>query len=243
MVYRRKKVYRRRRKTLARRHPVMKAVAKSVVKRAMSKHIERKERLILMGDKVIRPTVLHWFNPIASIPSGEEASERVGDVINNVRLNLGLSYWHEGNPYGSVEPSWHGSKLRIIVFKTRQQLVATPDSGGWSDSLPAIGLIKGLFLNDFQGAFSEINRHDYTVLYDKTVSSVKQFFTNYASFGVPGQMRFSIPLAKQFRFSSLSQFGTQSNIYVAVVTSAINSDDVDSMGRLQMSGKITWQDA
>lgn len=248
MVYRRKGAMKRRR---TRRPRTVKAIAKRVVKNVLSKQVERKYKTFLMGDKQVMGTVLHWFNPLYKLTKGDNPDQRVGDKLSNVRLDLALSYWHEGLPYGeSANLAWLGSRLRVIVFKTRQRIPESPDATGYSNSLPVIGEFKGLFLNDFQGSFAPINKHDYTVVYDKTMSSYKPFFTSYASFGVPAQMRVSIPLCKEFRFSSLGKddlagtaWSTQSNYYVAVVSSAVSADDVDKIGRLQSMARLSWTDA
>ncbi|AXH75569.1 MAG: capsid protein [Cressdnaviricota sp.] len=240
----------RRRGNVAKRHPTMKAVAKRVVKTALSRQVERKSRIIQLADKQIKGTVVHWLNPLYYIPKGDQSYERLGDKLTNPRLELSLSYFHEGLPYGTTtDSSWLGSKLRVVVFKTRQQL--TPDDAdGWTDSIPGIGAVKNLFLNDYQGSFSHLNRHDYTIMYDRTVSSMKPFYTSYPSFGPPGQLRTVISLGKEFRYTGMgandiagTAWGTHSNIYLAVVASGVNSSDVDKMGRLQCTYRISWTDA
>jgi len=250
MVYRRKSkiTFKRRR----RRPRTVKAIAKRVVKRALSQKVERKNKLMLLPDKQVMSTVLHWFNPLYKIEKGTKSFQRVGDKLTNLRLDLAMSYWHEGLPYGeSANAEWLGSRLRVLVIKTRQRIA--PDSlsvaNEWSNSLPAIGAFKSLFLNDYQGSFAPINKYDYTVVYDKTLSSSKPFYTSYPSFGIPAQMRVSIPLAKEFRYSSMGEdeanstaWSTQSNYYVAVVSSGVGSDDVDKMGRLQTVARLSWTD-
>lgn len=243
-----KRIYRRRR--VAKRQPAMKAIAKRVVKTALSRQVERKYKTFLFQDKQVMSTVLHWFNPLYSVTKGDDPDQRVGDKLTNVRLDLAMSYWHEGLPYGeTVNSEWLGSRLRVIVFRTRQRITPSPDATGYSNSLPAIGAVKGLFLNEYQGSFAPINKFDYHVVYDRTLSSKKDFYTSYPSFGAPAQLRVSIPLAKEFRYSSLEPvsgqtvWGTGSNYYVAVVASGIGSDDVDKMGRLQSMARLSWTDA
>lgn len=247
MAYRRpQRTYRRRRRNVARRHPLMKAVAKTVVKRALSRTVERKNSLQLFADEQLKSTIAYFYNPMKFIVKGEQPTQRVGDKLSNVSMDLALSYWHEGIPYGSATDSeWAGSTLRVLVVKTPLR-VSTGSTLVWNQSLPGAAVMKNLFHNEFQGSFSPVNRYDYQVLFDRTVSSHKNYYTSYPSFGTPGQLRVRIPLAKQFRYTSIGtegEFSTQHNIYVIVTVSGVGSDDTDKMGRLQFSTNVSWTDA
>ena len=234
-----RKQFKRRR--LARKHPVMRAVAKQVVKTALRSTIERKRFNILPLDLSMGATTYYHINPMQAIVEGIEDFRRIGDKISNVTLNMGLMYYHVGTaPLGAQ--LWQGSKLRVLIVKSRRQLTPATSVTNWKDEDPISGQLPGLFINAFQSSSSPIDTHNYTVLYDKLLSP-SSTPNGGGNFGIPVVHRFSKVLAKSFRFTEGTQFGKFSNIYVIVSASGVTGGNADTIGRLQTASTISWSDA
>lgn len=242
MVYKKKMVVRRRRTY---KPKSMKAIAKRVVKTTLSRRIERKRLPVLLEDLSMGATAYYYINPISHIVEGTDESQRVGDKLSNVRLQLGIQYYHVGTaPLGAQ--LWQGSQLRVIVFKTRQQNTTTP--GAWTQKTAndATGF-PSLFANQFQGTSAPVNTHEFTVLYDRTIKSSTP--NGGGNFGIPVTHRMSIPLAKSWRYTPVAPltsgpyYGKFNNIYVLVVAQGVTGSINDTVGRLQAAGYLTWSDA
>ena len=234
-----RKTFKRRR--LARRHPVMRAVAKQVVKTALSKTMERKRFNILPLDLSMGTTTFYQLNPMQAIVEGIEEYRRIGDKISNVKLTMGLMYYHVGTaPLGAQ--LWQGSKLRVLIVKSRRQLTPAVSVTNWKDEDPVSGQLPGLFLNQYQGSSSPVDTHNYTVLYDKLLAP-SSTPNGGGNFGIPVVHRFSKTLAKSFRFVEGTSFGKFSNIYVVIVASGVTGGNNDTIGRLQTAASISWNDA
>lgn len=235
MVYKRRMVRRRR----PVRRAGMKAIAKRVVKSAMARKIERKRLKIGIGDTDLGHTTMYYISPLQHIVKGTDEGNRIGEKISNVRLNLGLEYYHNGVDFTGTY-KFQGSKLRVLVVKSNRQL--TTSVGAWTDTVPGVGsTLPDLFAENYHGSFSPVNTHDYTILYDRTVSSHKTDSTNNE--GVPGILRMSVPLAKQWRYLDNSIYGKFNNIYVVCTVSNIGGISSDYAGTVQASGYISWTDA
>ena len=234
-----RKTFKRRR--LARRHPVMRAVAKQVVKTALSRVVERKKFNILPEDLSMGATTYYQINPMQAVVEGVEEFRRIGDKISNVRLQMGLMYYHVGTaPLGAQ--LWQGSKLRVLIVKSRRQLIPPTTVTNWKEEFPSGGQLPGLFLNAYQCSSSPVDTHNYTVLYDKTLAP-SSTPNGGGNFGIPVVHRFSKTLAKSFRFVEGTSFGKFSNIYVVVCASGVTGGNADTVGRLQCASAISWNDA
>lgn len=233
----------RRKVVFRRKHPVMKAVAKAVVRSALAKAIERKHLLMDFTDLVVKPETFYVCNPIAPISKGTNEHERIGDKISNVRLQLGLCYWHLGSTYAQgTAPVYSGSTLRVIVFKSNLQL--NPGVATWSAQLPNAGAFPKFFSQPLHPSSSPVNTHDYTILSDRRISSHRNFFTTYESFGTPAIHKMNVNLAKSFQYGDNTvNYGKTTNIYVMVVVSMVGATSADIAGRLQCDGYLTWTDA
>ena len=234
-----RKTFKRRR--LARKHPVMRAVAKQVVKTALRSTVERKRFNILPLDLSMGATTYYQINPMQAIVEGVEDYRRIGDKISNVRLQMGLMYYHVGTaPLGAQ--LWQGSKLRVLIVKSRRQLTPGGTVTDWKNEDPISGQLPGLFLNAFQSTSSPVDTHNYTVLYDKTLAP-SSTPNGGGNFGIPVVHRFSKTLAKSFRYVEGTSFGKFSNIYVIVTASGVTGGNNDTIGRLQTAAGISWTDA
>lgn len=234
-----RKQFKRRR--LARKHPVMRAVAKQVVKTALRSTIERKRFNILPLDLSMGAVTYYQINPMQAIVEGVEDFRRIGDKISNVTLNMGLMYYHVGTaPLGAQ--LWQGSKLRVLIVKSRRQVSPAGTVTDWKSEDPVTGQLPGLFINAFQSSSSPVDTHNYTVLYDKLLPA-SSTPNGGGNFGIPVVHRFSKTLAKSFRYTGGTAFGKFSNIYVIVSASGVTGGNNDTIGRLQTAATISWSDA
>lgn len=237
MAYKRRMVHRRRRPV---RRAGVKAIAKRVVKSAMARNVERKRLMFGIGDTDLGHTTMYYISPLQHIVKGTDDVNRIGEKISNVRLNLGLEYYHNGVDSFGGTYKFQGSKLRVLVVKSNRQLTTLP--GAWTSTPPGGGsALPSLFAENYHGSFSPVNTHEYTILYDRTVSSYKTDSTN--NNGVPGLLRFSIPLAKQWRYLDNSVYGKFNNIYIVCTVSNVGGISSDFAGKVQASGYISWTDA
>lgn len=217
----------------------VKAVAKRVVNTTLARRIERKRFTLSFADLAMGATTFYFVNPIQHIPQGVDDNQRIGDKMTNVRLQLGLEYYHVGTaPLGAQ--LWQGSVLRVIVFKSRRQVPTVVNA--WTSKNPTdVSGFPLLFAEPFHGSMSPINTHDYTVLRDVAIKSSTP--DGGGTFGVPRTIRMSIPLAKEWRYLDGDVYGKFNNIYVLVVASAVNGSNTDTVGQLQASGYLSWADA
>lgn len=244
MAYRRRPVrpIRRRRRNVATRHPLMKAVAKRVVKTALSRQIERKRLTFSFADLSLGGHTYYYRNILSSIVQGQTESTRIGDKVNDLRLNMSLTWAFTGRTStGTLITT--GAPLRVMLIKTRKQL-STVGNAYQSYPASAAGDFPQLLANPFHLVSAPVNTHDYTVLYDKLVYSSLGMSESPYPRGNTVVHRFSVPLAKQFRFSDTDPFfGKYSNIYLVIGTSYLGSDPSHYAGNVQSSGFLTWHDA
>lgn len=226
---------------VAKRQPGMKAIAKRVVKNALSRQVERKRLDILPLDLSMGTTTFYQINPMQAIVEGVEDFKRIGDKISNVRLTMGLMYYHVGTaPLGAQ--LWQGSKLRVLIVKSRRQLTPPANVADWKSEDPISGQLPGLFINAYQSTSSPIDTHNYTVLYDRTLAP-SSTPNGGGNFGIPVVHRFTKTLAKSFRYTEGTAFGKFSNIYVVVTASGVTGGNNDTIGRLQTAARLSWTDA
>lgn len=224
------------------RQATVKAVASRVVKRAIARTLEHKRLGIVMPDLDVYHLHQYVMAPLSIVAKGVEEYQRVGDQIHNVYLNLGLSYFHIGLQNGLTRV-WNGSKLRVIVIKSNRVLGT---GMSWSDQNATSGTFPKLMAESLQGSVSPINTHDYTVLADRTLSSMNNWDVQ-GTYGAPATLRLRLSLGKQVRFQDtlVSGYpvakGTQ--IYVIVTASNVQSATTDIAGKLQCSGYLSFTDA
>ena len=231
----------RRRGNVAKRHPVMKAVAKRVVKTALSRQIERKRLAFTFTDLSLGGLTFYYRNLLAPIVQGSTETNRIGDKINDVRLNMSLTWAFSGREStGTLKTT--GAPLRVMVIKSRKQLQTA--GAGYLSTPSSAPDFPQIMANTYHIINSPINTHDYMVLYDKLVYSQIPSSESPYPRGNTVVHRFSLPLAKQFRFSDTDPlFGKYSNIYLVIGTSYQSAAISDYAGYVQSSGYLSWHDA
>lgn len=231
----------RRRGNIAKRHPVMKAVAKRVVKTALSRQIERKRLAFSFTDLSLGALTFYYRNLLSPIVQGLTETNRIGDKINDVRLNMSLTWSFSGRT-GTGTWLTTGAPLRVMVIKSRKQLNTAGNAYALTPS--SVPDFPQIMANTYHIINSPINTHDYTVLYDKLVYSHIPATESPYPRGNTVVHRFSLPLAKQFRFSDTDPlYGKYSNIYLLIGTSYQGASVSDYAGYVQSSGYLSWHDA
>lgn len=220
---------------------MMKAVAKRVVKVALSRQVERKRLPFTFTDLSASGLTFYYRNLLAPIVQGTAETTRLGDKINNVRLNMSLTWAFTGRgSTGTLMTT--GAPLRVMVIKSRKQL---PTAGNAYASTPSSSPAFPMIMADtYHVINSPINTHDYTVLYDKLVYSHLPATESPYPRGNTVVHRFSLQLAKEFRFSDSDPlYGKLSNLYLIIGTSYQGATTSDYAGYVQSSGYLSWNDA
>lgn len=214
-----------------------KKIAAQVAKTVVHRMAENKRLTLDYQDLALGTTSLYYINPLQHVAKGTNEDQRVGDVMTNVRLQLAISYFHTGTSFAGTK-LWDGSKLRILVIKSHKR--NTTLGNQWTATPPTGGNFNGLFSNNFHGSFAPVNLHDFTLLADKTLSSHTN--TTNLNYGVPSTMRFNIPLCKRWQYLDNDVYGKFNNIYVIITASNIDGSTTDTIGKIQCSGYLTWED-
>lgn len=224
-------------RTYKRKTNTVKKVATAAAKKVIHRMAENKRLVLNYGDLTLGTTTYYYINPLQHVVKGTNEDQRIGDVMTNVRLQLSMSYFHNGSNFSGTK-LWDGSKLRVLVFKSHKR--NSTAVGGWTSTPPAGGNFDGLFSNTFHGSFAPVNTHDYTLLADQTLSS--HTTTTALNNGVPDTLRWNIPLCKRWQYLDNDVYGKFNNIYVLITVSGINGGSSDTMGKVQCSGYLTWED-
>lgn len=224
-------------RTYKRKSKVVKKIATQVAKTVVHRMAENKRLILDYQDLALGTTTLYYINPIQHVAKGTNEDQRVGDVMTNVRLQLSMSYFHVGSNFIGTK-MWDGSNLRVLVVKSHKR--NTTLGNQWTATPPTGGNFNGLFSNNFHGSFAPVNLHDYTLLADQTLSSHTN--TTNINNGVPSTLRWNIPLCKRWQYLDNDVYGKYNNIYVIITASNVDGTTTDTIGRVQCSGYLTWED-
>lgn len=224
-------------RTYTRKKTTVKAVAKQVAKSVIHRIAENKRFTLGYEDLDVRGLTKYYINPIQHVAKGTNENNRVGDVMTNVRLQLSMSYFHNGVNNLGVK-LWQGSALRVLVIKSHKRNPTLV--GQWSSTPVTAGVFDNLFASDFGGSYSPVNLQDYTLLADQTLHSTTP--DGALNNGVPAQLRWNIPLCKRWSYLDNDVYGKFNNIYVIVTVSGVQTSSTDYMGKLQCNGYLTWED-
>lgn len=220
------------------------AIAKKVATRQIRSKSELKQQRISFIDLAVGGTVWNWYNPMQFLVRGTGPDQRIGDVVEDVSLTLGFSYFHSGLQPPGVR-LWEGTVLRILVFKAAIE-VNTTLQNNWT--VNTAGTPFGELLAErFQVSNSPVNKTDYTVLFDGTVKSSLQWDVS-GTLGIPGRRVIRVPLAKRYVYKEATgaggvQYSKFNNIYVLVGVSATGTAAADTQGSLQCSGYLNFRDS
>lgn len=241
----RKKVGFRRRRVAA-RHPLMRAVAKQVVKSALSRTIERKRVILRFAD--IAPVLaqsIYYINLSQMIAQGVTEEQRTGSSVNNPYLQLGLAWVSKAYRAPNVA-MWQSATLKVIVFASDINL-STPKTAfpqAWGTGTVSTTFPQ-LLADDFQ-LQSPANRHDYTILFNKNYISNK-YTDNYIAGGVETRAQINVSLGKHWQWEEQATGGINylkgKSIYLAVYSDHVLDLANDRMGDLQVGGYLHFKDA
>jgi len=98
----------------------VKKIASAAAKTVARRMAENKRLVVDYQDLALGTTSLYYINPLQHVAKGTNEDQRVGDVMNNVRLQLAMSYFHTGTNFAGTR-LWQGSKLRVLVVKSHKR--------------------------------------------------------------------------------------------------------------------------
>lgn len=234
----------------------------TIAKRVMTKDAEHKYIVKGVNELGVLANSIYCINPMANITLGTDAHSRVGEAIGNVRLRGKIVYQHTG-----IVPSlpsfrnWQSSKLRVMVIKTRRQL--TGSTVTWTDQTTALGDTSSASGRDsslfyqpdgwsypFHVGMQDVRSdNDFTVLFDKVVTSSTQVTTQTVSgstdYGNYVTCKFSVRVGK-FEFGEASTSYARKdcdNVYILVapyMPRAISG--TDQAGWVGAHYSVSWTD-
>lgn len=237
----------------------------TIAKRVLNKNNEHKYIVKAVDEATLYASEVYAINPFGSIGVGTGFGQRIGEVINNCKLRVKLSYIHKGIKIDLPNVrQWQASKLRVMVVKTRRQLTSgfsalqnVTSQIGRTDT--AANRDNCLFYQPdgwtypYHGAMQDTRKDNgFRVVLDKVISS--QLVHGYAqsndgSFIPNGQskdIKFSINLGKyEYRENSIAyaKDGFE-NTYV-ILTPYIPKTfaGTDVIGEVVMHYSLAWTDS
>lgn len=232
-------------KRTIKKHPIMKAVAKQVVRRALSRTIETKRVNFQINDVApVLAQTFYYINLSQMIVQGTGEAQRTGVQVSNPYLQLGLSWVAKAYRAPNVA-QWQSATLKVIVFASDINLT-TPYAFPMTFAAGTVGTtFPNLLSNDYQ-LEAPPNRHDYTILYNKNFISHK-YTDNYIAGGVERRAHINVPLGKHWIWEDTAIAGVNylkgKSIYLAVYSDHILDAANDRMGDCQIGGYLHFKDA
>lgn len=207
----------------------------SIAKRVISHLTEKKHLSINRDDLNLAAQYWAYCDPLQFMTVGTGDGQRIGSKISNCYLTVSFHWNH-------TSTNWNGSRLRILVVRAEQQLPNA--AGAWNLTVAPSTIFPFLLTNDYQLSSAPTIGHDYTILYDTSVVSKRDY--NTPNYGTPGLKRFTVRLGNQvFENTAVSGVNYQKGRNVYIICGYCNAGVtvLDVLGTLQFSGQLTWRDA
>lgn len=257
-----KRRYTKRRQALTKKE---KTEVQRIAKRVFKSNVEHKYIMQSTEETQVRCAEIYAINPMGSITVGTDSQKRIGEVINNVRLRVKMSYIHLGRKVSLPDiKQWPKSQFRVMVIKTKRQLLS--NSLTWPLVTNTIGSTTTASKRDdclfyqptgwgypYHSAMQDVRKdNDYKVLYDRTVSAMHHHgytnidTNNFFNIGDFKNLKFSVKLGK-FEFEendpAFARKGLE-NVYI-LVTPYIPKTlaGIDIAGEFVCQYSLTWTDA
>lgn len=237
----------------------------TIAKRVLKSNNEHKYIVKSVEEANLYCMEVYALNPMGSISVGTGFGQRIGEVINNVKLRVKFSYIHRGIKIDLPNVrQWQQSKLRVMVVRTKRQLT-TNDTAlslitsqvGRTDS--ATNRENCLFYQPdgwtypYHSALEDTRKDNgFRVVMDKVVSSQlihgysKDLDADFIPNGMSRDIKFSINLGKyEYRENSTAYAKDgYENTYV-LFTPYIPKTlaGTDLAGALVMHYSLAWTDS
>lgn len=218
--------------------PLVPTNIKQYTKRLINRKIETKKRAIQINDVTMNYVTWYYTAPLQFIAVGTGKNQRISDKISDVYLRYNICFLHLNNT------QWEATWLRILIIASDKELpvdVATP---AYAVTPGNGGNFNFLLSNDFHQSFGVVDRNDYTVLYDRSVRSVRQ--NTAITTGTPVIHKIRKKLASEAVYQENTtggvQFQKKKNIYLLFGISNRGATVGDIGGALQSSGFVYFKD-
>lgn len=238
-----------------------------IAKKVFRSNVETKYIIQSPSELVMKYHNIYAINPMGLITLGTDSSSRIGEVINNVRLRVKMSYVHLGVKVPGVGANtrlWPKSQVRIMVIRTKRQL--TNAYVTWPNIVNDIGRTDTALTRDnsifyqpngwdypYHSVQQDVRKdNDFKVIYDKVHSSVHDHGYTDATTGgfIPNgkhtNIKFSTKIGKFEYEESNAAYSRKGldNVYIlAMAYTPKTAPDLDIAGDLVCHYSLSWTDA
>lgn len=219
----------------------MEEVAKKVVKSQLSRRVEHKKYRMSLNDIATIAGAAYWVNLAQLITVGTGQSQRIGSKITNARLHVNIVFYPTGFDAFAVD-TWQTTNFTCAVIKCNNQVGV--GSTFWTTTLLSGGVFPALLDTD-EMPTSRSNRHDYTWVKRKSiVSRAKSYPITLATKAGPAtSINLSAKLGSLQYEDASSSWIKGDQYYLICWAHAIGAIGPDHMGRIQVAGTLTFDDA